>query len=71
TRWLFSFGDYIDPENTQFGNLRVFNDDWVAPHSGFQPHHHAEMEIVTLVFQGELTHEDSTGGKGTIGPGEV
>ncbi|HKJ68623.1 MAG TPA: pirin family protein [bacterium] len=71
TYWLFSFGDYLDPANMQFGNLRVFNDDFVKAHTGFKTHQHAEMEIVTLVMSGELTHEDSTGSSGTISPGEV
>lgn len=71
TYWLFSFSDYFDPNNMQFGNLRVFNDDWVKEHSGFQTHPHAEMEIVTVVMNGELTHEDSMGNTIKIGPGEV
>jgi len=71
THWLFSFGKYFDPENVQFGNLRVFNDDFIRPHTGFKPHAHSEMEIVTIVLEGELTHEDSMGNNITIGPGEV
>ncbi len=71
TYWLFSFGRYFDPENVQFGNLRVFNDDRIHPHTGFDTHSHSEMEIVTIVLQGELTHKDSSGGEGTIGPGEI
>lgn len=71
TYWLFSFDEYYDPENVSFGPLRVFNDDVVQPGHGFPLHPHQEMEIVTLVLEGELTHEDSTGGKGIIGPGDV
>lgn len=71
THWLFSFGRYFDPENVQFGNLRVFNDDRVAPHTGFKMHDHAEMEIVTIMLAGRLTHQDSTGEPMTIGPHEV
>ena len=71
TYWLFSFGRYFDPENVRFGNLRVFNDDRILPHTGFDTHAHSEMEIVTIVLEGELTHKDSSGGEGTIGPGEV
>jgi len=71
TYWLFSFSNYFDPNNMQFGNLRVFNDDWVQAHAGFQTHSHAEMEIVTIVMSGELTHEDSMGNTIKIKPGEV
>ncbi len=66
TYWLFSFADYHDPENVQFGSLRVFNDDVVAPHEGFPAHPHREMEIVTMVLDGEVTHEDSLGNKTVI-----
>jgi len=69
--WLFSFGDYFDEDNVQFGALRVYNDDVVAAGEGFPPHPHREMEIVTLVFEGELTHQDSMGTKATVRPGEV
>lgn len=71
TYWLFSFSNYFDPNNMQFGNLRVFNDDCVKEHTGFQTHPHAEMEIVTIVMSGELTHEDSMGNTIKIKPGEV
>jgi len=71
TFWLFSFDDYYDPGNVGFGALRVFNDDVIAPGKGFPMHPHADMEIVTLVLSGELSHEDSTGGKGVIRAGEV
>lgn len=71
TYWHFSFDHYYDPENLQFGPLRVFNDDYIQPHSGFPMHPHREMEIVTYVIDGELTHEDNLGNKGTIRAGEV
>lgn len=71
TYWLFSFAEYYDPANIQFGALRVFNDDVVAPHTGFGTHPHEEMEIITLVLDGEVTHEDSLGTKGVIRAGDV
>jgi redox-sensitive bicupin YhaK (pirin superfamily) len=71
TYWLFSFADYYDPENIQFGALRVFNDDVVAPHSGFGTHAHEEMEIITIVLEGAVTHEDSLGTKAVIQAGDV
>jgi len=71
TYWLFSFDEYYDPANVSFGPLRVFNDDIVQPGHGFPLHPHRDMEIVTLILEGELTHEDSTGGGGTMGPGDV
>ncbi|QNE39690.1 pirin family protein [Hymenobacter sp. NBH84] len=71
SHFLFSFADYYDPNNMHFGPLRVFNDDVVQPHSGFPQHPHSEMEIVTLVLQGEVTHEDTMGNKTTIRKGEV
>jgi redox-sensitive bicupin YhaK (pirin superfamily) len=69
--FLFSFADYYDPQNMSFGPLRVFNDDTIAPKSGFPQHPHSEMEIVTIVLEGHLAHEDSLGNKTTIGEGEV
>ncbi|HPR64103.1 MAG TPA: pirin family protein [Thermoanaerobaculia bacterium] len=71
TYWLFSFSDYRDPDNNRFGPLRVFNDDIVEPGTGFPTHPHREMEIVTVVLEGEVTHEDSMGSRTVIGPGEV
>jgi hypothetical protein len=71
TYWLFSFDNYYDPANLEFGSLRVFNDDVVQPGAGFPTHSHREMEIVTVVLSGELTHEDSTGSKGVIRSGDV
>jgi redox-sensitive bicupin YhaK (pirin superfamily) len=71
TYWLFSFSDYYDPGNVQFGALRVFNDDVVQPGKGFPTHPHEEMEIVTIVLKGEMTHEDSMGNKAIIKAGDV
>lgn len=71
TYWLFSFDNYYDPANVQFGTLRVFNDDVVAPQSGFPTHPHREMEIITTVLAGEVTHKDSMGNHTVIRAGEV
>jgi redox-sensitive bicupin YhaK (pirin superfamily) len=67
----FSFNDYFDPGNVSFGPLRVFNDDVVQPASGFPPHPHRDMEIVTYVLAGELEHQDNQGNRGRVLPGEV
>jgi redox-sensitive bicupin YhaK (pirin superfamily) len=69
--WLFSFDRYYDPNNMQFGPLRVFNHDTIAGGGGFPTHSHREMEIVTYVLEGTLQHKDSTGGRGLIRSGEV
>ncbi|ETW24847.1 pirin family protein [Mycobacterium gastri] len=74
TSWLtsrhcFSFGDHYDPDNTHHGLLLVSNDDIVQPARGFDTHPHRDMEIVTWVLEGELTHRDSTGNHGVIYPG--
>jgi redox-sensitive bicupin YhaK (pirin superfamily) len=71
TAWLFSFDEYYDPENVQFSALRVFNDDVVQPGHGFPLHPHREAEIITIPLRGELTHEDTLGNRGVIGPGDV
>ncbi|MBX9906300.1 pirin family protein [Patescibacteria group bacterium] len=71
TYWLFSFSDYYDPENMNFGSLRVFNDDVIGAQSGFPDHPHRDMEILTIVHSGTLTHGDSIGTSATIGAGEV
>jgi redox-sensitive bicupin YhaK (pirin superfamily) len=71
TYWLFSFSDYHDPDNLDFGTLRVFNDDLIAPHSGFPEHPHRDKEIVTVVYRGRLTHRDDQGNEGVVGKGEV
>ncbi len=69
--WLFSFSNYYDPDNIRFGDLRVFNDDRVKPGTGFPTHPHSEMEIVTVVLEGEITHEDSRGNETVLREGEV
>ncbi|MFM2129141.1 MAG: hypothetical protein RL477_687 [Pseudomonadota bacterium] len=71
SRHSFSFGEYVDPAHVHFGSLRVINDDWIAGGGGFAPHSHRDMEIVTYMVSGTLAHEDSTGGRETIGPNEV
>lgn len=71
TYWLFSFSNYYDPKNVQHGALRVFNDDVVAPNTGFPTHPHEEMEIVSIVLEGELAHKDSMGNEGVIKAGDV
>ncbi len=69
--WHFSFDHYHDPARTRFGPLRVFNDDTVAPRSGFPLHPHRDMEIVTVVLSGTLEHEDNHGNRGVLTLGEV
>ena len=69
--WLFSFSNYYDPANMGHGKLRVFNDDVVKPGTGFPTHPHEEMEIVTIVLKGEISHKDSMGNGGVIRAGEV
>ncbi|MDE2182872.1 MAG: pirin family protein [Alphaproteobacteria bacterium] len=71
TRYHFSFSDYHDPQRMHWGLLRVWNDDVIAPNSGFPPHPHANMEIITYVRQGAITHQDSLGNKGRTGAGDV
>lgn len=67
----FSFGDYYDPNNVQFGPLRVLNEDFIKGGTGFDTHPHENMEIVTYVLSGTLVHKDSTGGEGLIKAGEL
>ena len=71
TFWLFSFADYYDPDNLRCGALRVFNDDVIAPQSGFPAHPHREMEIITVVMAGAITHTDSMGNRTIVGAGDV
>jgi len=67
----FSFASYHDPARTHWGALRVWNDDTIQPHTGFPPHPHRDMEIVTYVRSGAITHEDSLGNKGRTEAGDV
>ncbi len=67
----FSFAEYYDPKNISWGSLRVWNDDEIAPNSGFPAHPHANMEIITYVREGAITHQDSLGNKGRTEAGDV
>lgn len=67
----FSFADYHDPKRMGWGAVRVWNDDTIAPQTGFPPHPHADMEIVTYVREGAITHQDSLGNKGRTEAGDV
>ncbi|KRB80812.1 pirin [Sphingomonas sp. Root710] len=67
----FSFADYRDPARVHWGALRVWNDDAIAPHTGFAPHPHNDMEIITYVRSGAITHRDSLGNEGRTEAGDV
>ena len=67
----FSFGDYYDRSNMNFGQLRVVNDDLIDPHMGFDTHPHENMEIITYVREGAIAHKDNAGNKGTTKAGDV
>ena len=67
----FSFASYHDDARTTWGNLRVWNDDSIAPKTGFPPHSHRDMEIITYVREGAITHEDSLGNVGRTEAGDV
>ncbi|MDY7219819.1 pirin family protein [Denitrificimonas sp. JX-1] len=71
TRHHFSFADYYNPQRMNWGHLRVWNDDTIAPHSGFPPHPHRDMEIITYVRSGAITHEDNLGNRGRTEAGDV
>lgn len=71
TKHHFSFGEYRDPDRMGWGSLRVWNDDEIAPNTGFPPHPHANMEIITYVREGAITHQDSLGNKGRTEAGDV
>lgn len=71
TRHHFSFANYYDPRRMGWGQLRVWNDDIIAPHSGFPAHPHRDMEIITYVRKGAITHEDSLGNRGRTAAGDV
>jgi redox-sensitive bicupin YhaK (pirin superfamily) len=70
-RHHFSFASYYDPKKMGWGPIRVWNDDEIAPQSGFPPHPHADMEIVTYVRKGAITHKDSLGNEGRTEAGDV
>ena len=67
----FSFSSHYDPDNMGHGSLRVWNDDEIAPNTGFPAHPHANMEIITYVREGAITHQDSLGNKGRTEAGDV
>lgn len=71
SRFHFSFAEYRNPKNTQFGCLRVMNDDLVQGNRGFGEHPHRDMEIITFIVEGVLTHQDSTGTRESLGRGSV
>ena len=67
----FSFANYHDPARVNWGALRVWNDDTIAPNTGFPPHPHNDMEIITYVRTGAITHRDSMGNEGRTEAGDV
>ena len=71
TRHHFSFADYYNPKRMSWGQLRVWNDDSIAARSGFPPHPHRDMEIITYVRSGAITHQDSLGNRGRTEAGDV
>jgi len=71
THYTFSFSDYYDPQFMGFRNLRVINEDFIEPAQGFPKHGHRDMEIITYMIDGELSHRDSMGNGETIRPNEV
>lgn len=71
TRFSFSFAGWYDPHRMGFGALRVINDDVIDPHSGFGKHPHANMEIITIVREGTVSHEDSMGNAYDVPAGDI
>ncbi|HYB08099.1 MAG TPA: pirin family protein [Alphaproteobacteria bacterium] len=70
-RYHFSFAEYFDPSRVSFGALRVWNDDRISPQNGFPPHGHRDMEIITYIRRGAVTHEDHLGNRGRTEAGDV
>ena len=70
-RYHFSFAGYHDPDRVHWGALRVWNDDTIQPKTGFPPHPHSDMEIITYVRSGAISHQDSLGNKGRTVAGDV
>ena len=71
TKYSFSFASYYNPERVGFKSLRVLNEDIIKPNGGFPMHDHENFEIVTIILEGALAHEDSLGNKGLIKAGDV
>ena len=71
SKFHFSFANYYNPARMGFGKLRVINDDWIAPETGFPLHPHKNMEIITFLRTGAITHQDNVGNKGVTKAGEV
>ncbi len=71
TRYSFSFANYFDRKHMGFRDLRVINEDWIAARQGFGSHPHQDMEIITYIVDGELSHRDSTGREATIKSNDV
>lgn len=71
TSHIFSFGDYYEPKNMWFGNMRVFNDDFIEAKTWFWMHSHSNMEILTIMLEWEITHEDSLKNRATLQKWEI
>ena len=69
--YSFSFASYFNPQRSNFGALRVLNDDTISPGKGFGTHPHNNMEIITIPLKGDLEHKDSMGNIGVINEGEI
>lgn len=71
TRYSFSFSNWYNPARMGFGKLRVLNDDIIAPHTGFDTHGHRDMEIITIVMRGAVSHKDSMGNERKVEEGMI